>query len=145
MEIGESFRARIGEQIQQAVTKYFDGGYSSQVTVEKSGSRFSAACKLHLDTGVVLQANGQANEPQSAFDAASERIEKRLRRYKRKLKDHHNGNGQNCTEVAYRVMDSVPFEDEEQAVRIANDTKYGLAGAVYTAAGTAARFSKSSR
>jgi ribosome-associated translation inhibitor RaiA len=37
MEIGDSFRARIGEQIEQAVTKYFDGGYSSQVTVEKSG------------------------------------------------------------------------------------------------------------
>lgn len=71
MEIGDSFRVRIGEQIEQAVTKYFDGGYSSQVTVEKSGSRFSADCKLHLDTGVVLQANGQANEPQSAFDAAS--------------------------------------------------------------------------
>ncbi len=101
MEIGDSFRVRIGDQIEQAVTKYFDGGYSSQVTVEKSGSRFSADCKLHLDTGVVLQANGQANDPQAAFDAASERIEKRLRRYKRKLKDHHNGNGQNATEVAY--------------------------------------------
>ncbi|MFD2344537.1 ribosome hibernation-promoting factor, HPF/YfiA family [Sinorhizobium terangae] len=113
MEIGDSFRARIGEQIDQAVTKYFDGGYSSQVTVEKSGSRFSADCKLHLDTGVVLQANGQANEPQAAFDAASDRIEKRLRRYKRKLKDHHNGNGQNAAEVAYTVMDSVPYEDEE--------------------------------
>ncbi|CCE94518.1 ribosome hibernation-promoting factor, HPF/YfiA family [Sinorhizobium fredii] len=113
MEIGESFRSRIGEQIREAVAKYFDGGYSSQVTVEKSGSRFSADCKLHLDTGVVLQANGQANEPQAAFDAASDRIEKRLRRYKRKLKDHHNGNGQNAAEVAYMVMDSVPFEDEE--------------------------------
>ncbi|QFI64887.1 Ribosomal subunit interface protein [Sinorhizobium alkalisoli] len=111
MEIGDSFRSRIGEQIRQAVSKYFDGGYSSQVTVEKSGSRFSADCKLHLDTGVILQANGQANEPQAAFDVASERIEKRLRRYKRKLKDHHNGNGQ--AEVAYRVMDSVPYEDEE--------------------------------
>ncbi|MNT28564.1 Ribosome-associated factor Y [compost metagenome] len=112
MEIGDSFRARIGDQIEQAVTKYFDGGYSSQVTVEKSGPRFSADCKLHLDTGVVMQANGQANDPQAAFDAASERIEKRLRRYKRKLKDHHNGNGQG-TEVAYTVMDSVPFEDDE--------------------------------
>ncbi|MBK5564946.1 ribosome-associated translation inhibitor RaiA [Ensifer sp. 2YAB10] len=113
MEIGDSFRARIGEQIEQAVTKYFDGGYSSQVTVEKSGSRFSADCKLHLDTGVVMQANGQANDPQAAFDAASDRIEKRLRRYKRKLKDHHNGNGQSAAEVAYTVMDSVPFEDDE--------------------------------
>ena len=114
MEIGEAFRLRIEDQIEQAVTKYFDGGYSSQVTVEKSGSRFSADCKIHLDSGAALQANGQANDPQAAFDAASERIAKRIRRYKRKLKDHHNGNGNaGFAEVAYTVMDSVPDEDDE--------------------------------
>ncbi|CAN7565930.1 ribosome-associated translation inhibitor RaiA [Pararhizobium sp. LjRoot235] len=114
MEIGEAFRLRIEDQIEQAVTKYFDGGYSSQVTVEKSGSRFSADCKIHLDSGAALQANGQANDPQAAFDAASERIAKRIRRYKRKLKDHHNGNGNTgFAEVAYTVMDSVPDEDDE--------------------------------
>ena len=113
MEIGDSFRARIGEQIEQAVTKYFDGGYSSQVTVEKSGPRFSADCKLHLDTGVVMQANGQANDPQAAFDAASDRIEKRLRRYKRKLKDHHSGANGAMPEIACTVMDAIPDEDHE--------------------------------
>ncbi|CAN7289265.1 ribosome-associated translation inhibitor RaiA [Rhizobium sp. LjRoot98] len=114
MEIGETFRLRIEDQIEQAVTKYFDGGYSSQVTVEKSGSRFSADCKIHLDSGAALQASGEANDPQAAFDAASERIAKRIRRYKRKLKDHHNGNGHaGFAEVAYTVMDSVPDEDDE--------------------------------
>ncbi|SOC44239.1 ribosomal subunit interface protein [Rhizobium subbaraonis] len=114
MEIGETFRLRIEEQIGSAVTKYFDGGYSSQVTVEKSGSRFSADCKVHLDTGAALQANGEANDPIVAFDAASDRIEKRLRRYKRKLKDHHNGNGHDAyAEVAYTVMDAVPEDSDE--------------------------------
>ncbi|MBD8553703.1 ribosome-associated translation inhibitor RaiA [Rhizobium sp. CFBP 8762] len=114
MDIGDSFRLRIEEQIEAAVTKYYDGGYSSQVVVEKAGSRFSADCKLHIDTGVVLQATGEANEPQAAFDAAAERIEKRLRRYKRKLKDHYNGIGQGpSAEVAYTVMDSVPDEEDE--------------------------------
>ncbi|MFB2549887.1 ribosome hibernation-promoting factor, HPF/YfiA family [Ensifer soli] len=114
MEIGEAFRLRIEEQIAQAVTKYFDGGYSSLVTVDKSASRFVADCKLHLDTGAVLQASGEANDPQIAFDGASERIEKRLRRYKRKLKDHHNGHGQVApAEIAYTVMDALPEEDEE--------------------------------
>ena len=89
MEIGDTFRLRIEEQIGEAVTKYFDGGYSSQVTVEKSGSRFSADCKVHLDTGVALQANGEATDPIVAFDTASERIEKRLRRYKRKRSGLH--------------------------------------------------------
>ena len=114
MEIGDAFRLRIEEQIGAAVTKYFDGGYSSQVTVEKSGSRFSADCKVHLDTGAALQANGEANDPIIAFDAASDRIEKRLRRYKRKLKDHHNGNGHDAyAEVAYAVVDAIPDDADE--------------------------------
>ncbi|MBW6423367.1 ribosome-associated translation inhibitor RaiA [Rhizobium sp. XQZ8] len=116
MEIGESFRQRIEDHIGEAVTKYFDGGYSSQVIVEKAGSRFSADCKVHLDTGIVLHAAGEANDPQASFDAAAQRIEKRLRRYKRRLKDHHAGNHANgSAEVAYTVMDSVPDEDEEIA------------------------------
>ncbi|MGK9054678.1 ribosome-associated translation inhibitor RaiA [Neorhizobium sp. CSC1952] len=114
MEIGDSFRQRIEEQIGEAVAKYFDGGYASQVIVEKSGSRFSADCKVHLDTGIVLHAAGEANDPQGSFDAAAERIEKRLRRYKRRLKDHHAGNHMNGhAEVAYTVMDRIPDEADE--------------------------------
>ncbi|MBB3612229.1 ribosome-associated translation inhibitor RaiA [Rhizobium sp. BK602] len=114
MEIGDSFRQRIEDQIGMAVTKYFDGGYSGQVTVQKSSSRFAADCKLHLDSGVVLHAAGEAMDPQLAFDAASERIEKRLRRYKRKLKDHQASNHTNGhVEVAYTVMDGVPDDDDE--------------------------------
>ncbi|KRB58781.1 hypothetical protein ASE04_03520 [Rhizobium sp. Root708] len=114
MEIGDSFRQRIEDQIDVAVTKYFDGGYSGQVIVEKSNVRFSADCKLHLDSGVVLHAAGEAMDPQPAFDAAFSRIEKRLRRYKRKLKDHHAGNHSNgFAEVAYTVMDAVPDHEDE--------------------------------
>jgi ribosomal subunit interface protein len=114
MEIGESFRQRIEGQIADAVTKYFDGGYAGQVIVEKSGSRFSADCKIHLDTGVVLHAAGEANDPQGSFDAAAERIEKRLRRYKRRLKDHHAGNATNGNaEIAYAIMDAASEEEEE--------------------------------
>jgi ribosomal subunit interface protein len=114
MEIGDSFRTRIEGHIGEAVTKYFDGGYSGQVIVEKSGSRFATDCKVHLDTGIVLHAAGEANDPQVSFDAAAERIEKRLRRYKRKLRDHHAGATPNgYAEIAYTVMDRVPDEDEE--------------------------------
>ena len=114
MEIGDSFRQRIENHIGEAVNKYFDGGYSSQVTVQKAGSRFSADCKVHLDTGIVLHAAGEANDPQASFDAAAARIEKRLRRYKRRLKDHHAGSQSNgYAEVAYTVMDAVPDEAEE--------------------------------
>ena len=117
MEIGDAFRTRIEGRIGEAIEKYFDGGFSGHVTVEKSGPRFSADCVIFLDSGMGLQAAGQAYDPQAAFDAASERIEKRLRRYKRKLKSYDGGgNGASRDEdMSYRVMASVADEDEEVA------------------------------
>lgn len=114
MEIGDAFRSRIESRIGDAVDKYFDGGFSGRVTVEKAGSRFTADCSIHIDTGMVLQATGQAQDPQLAFDGAAERIEKRLRRYKRRLKSHNNGaNGVDPIDMAYRIMSPVGDEDEE--------------------------------
>jgi ribosomal subunit interface protein len=113
MEIGEAFRSRIEGRIGETIEKYFDGGFSGHVTVEKSGPRFSADCVIFLDTGMGLQAAGQAYDPQAAFEAASDRIETRLRRYKRKLRSYDGaGNGRD-EDVAYRVMASVADEDEE--------------------------------
>lgn len=112
MDIGEAFHTRIEGRITESVEKYFDGGFAGRVTVEKSGGRFCADCTLHLDTGAVLQAAGEAQDPQLAFDAAADRIEKRLRRYKRKLKSHGSSQvGDGSLDMAYRIM--APIEDDE--------------------------------
>jgi ribosomal subunit interface protein len=119
MEIGDAFRGRIEGRIAELVNKYFDGGYSGRVTVEKSGFRFSADCMIHLDSGMELQATGEAQEPTLAFDAAADRFEKRLRRYKRRLRSHPNGQdntGANPTDIAYTVMAPVADDDEEVPV-----------------------------
>lgn len=116
MEIGDAFRTRIEQRIGEAIEKYFDGGFSGRVTVEKSGSRFTADCMIHLDTGMSLQAEGRAQDPQASFDAAAERIEKRLRRYKRRLKSHQGAPQEAAwTDVSYRVMAPVAEEDDEVA------------------------------
>jgi ribosomal subunit interface protein len=111
MELGDSFRSLISNRIADAIDKYFSSGFSGHVTVEKSGSRYTADCNLHLDSGVNLQAEGHGQEPQIAFDKAAERIEKRLRRYKRRLKDHHVTPIQ-TDDIAYRVMESMHDDDE---------------------------------
>lgn len=115
MEMGEAFRTRIDQRIEDAISKYFDGGFSGHVTVEKTGGRFSADCRIHLDTGMELQAEGRAMDPQLAFDAAAERIEKRLRRYKRRLKSHQTVSPDDAawTDVPYRVVAPAAEEDEE--------------------------------
>jgi ribosomal subunit interface protein len=116
MDIGDAFRAKIEGRIEDAVNKYFDGGYGGTVTVEKSGSRFSAECLVHLDSGISLQATGQAQDPQLAFDAAAERVEKRLRRYKRRLKAHPVSPASEWIDLDYRVVAPVADEDDEVPV-----------------------------
>jgi ribosomal subunit interface protein len=114
MEIGDAFRSRIEGRIGETIEKYFDGGFSGHVTVEKSGPRFTADCVVFLDTGMGLQAAGQAYDPQAAFEAASDRIETRLRRYKRKLRSYDGAGGSGPDQdVAYRVMAPAPEDDEE--------------------------------
>ena len=112
MDIGDAFRTRIGDRLNEAVDKYFDGNFSGTVVVSKNGSRFSSDCVVHLDTGVVFQAAGQAHEPDVSFAEAAERIEKRLRRYKRRLKDHKASSTEH-RDMASSVMAAIPEEEEE--------------------------------
>ena len=117
MDIGEAFRSRIETRIGEAINKYFDGGFSGHVTVSKSGSGYTADCMIHLDSGAALQATSKGQDPIPAFDGAAERLEKRLRRYKRRLKSHNFGNGANgvaSTDLAYTVMASIADDDEEE-------------------------------
>jgi ribosomal subunit interface protein len=115
MEIGDAFRGRIEGRIGEAVEKYFDRGFSGHVTVAKSKAGFSADTTIHLDSGMTLQTTGEGQEPTQAFEIAADRLEKRLRRYKRRLKSHGNGAepGATDTDAAYRVFSPVADEDEE--------------------------------
>jgi ribosomal subunit interface protein len=112
MDIGDAFRMRIESRISEVMGKYFDRGFSGHVTVEKQGSRFAADCNLHLASGTDIQAAGQAQDPQGAFEIAAERIENRLRRYKSKLKAHVNTAV--AHEITYRVVESLPENDHEE-------------------------------
>jgi ribosomal subunit interface protein len=87
IDIGDALRIRITERITDATTKYFDGGYSGHVTVGKEGFGFRTECAIHLDSGITLEAEALAADAYASADQAASRIEKRLRRYKRRLRD----------------------------------------------------------
>ena len=84
--IGDALRGRVNQRIAEATAKYFDGGYSGHVTIGKDGFGFRTECVVHLDSGIVLEAEAIAGDAYSSADQAAERIEKRLRRYHRRLK-----------------------------------------------------------
>ncbi len=89
IDLGDALRSRIEAGLEAAVTKYFDRPTGGNVTVSKSGYKTNVDCSVHLPSGIVLNAHGDAGEPYAALEEALEKMEKRVRRYKRRLKDHH--------------------------------------------------------
>jgi ribosome hibernation promoting factor len=88
LDLGEALRERISNRIAETVSKYFDGGYSGHVTLAKDGFGFRTECDIHLDSKITLHSEGMASDAYASADQAALRIEKRLRRYHRRLKDH---------------------------------------------------------
>ena len=87
INIGAALRGHINARVDEAAQKYFGGGYSGHVTLGKDGFGFHTECVIHLDSGVVLEAEGMAADPYESADMAAQRIETRLRRYKKIRKD----------------------------------------------------------
>lgn len=115
IDIGSALRGHVETRIGDAVEKYFDGGFTGHVTVEREGSGFKSDCMLHLDTGIDLQAHGQSQDVYKSFDIAADHIEKRLRRYKRRLKEHHAQKHAAAEEAASYVIAALDEEEEVAA------------------------------
>jgi ribosomal subunit interface protein len=89
IEVGEALRERISGRVIEALGKYFGGGFSGHVTVGREAFGFHTECVVHLDSGIVLRADAMAADAYLSADQAAEHLEKRLRRYHRRLKDYH--------------------------------------------------------
>jgi ribosomal subunit interface protein len=87
ISVGEALRGRVSERTDEVLRKYFDGNYSGHITLSKDGFGFRTDCALHLDSGVTLEAESNAADAYASADQALLQIEKRLRRYKSRLKD----------------------------------------------------------
>jgi ribosomal subunit interface protein len=88
LDIGEALRGRVVTRIGEALSKYFDGGYSGHVTIARDGFGFRTGCAVHLDSKITLHSEGSAADAYASADQAALRVEKRLRRYHRRRKDH---------------------------------------------------------
>lgn len=112
IDVGEALRDRIAYGLEDRVSKYFDRTGEAQVMVSKPGWAFNVDCSIHLPSGVTLQAHGEAEDAYQAFEDALEKIEKRVRRYKRRLKDHHkNKDAIPAIEVQEKII--APSADDD--------------------------------
>lgn len=89
IDIGEALQTHVRDQLGAAVAKYAERPTDAHVIFSKNASEFACEAIVHLSTGLTAQASAKAHEIYGAFDACCEKMEKQLRRYKRRLKDHH--------------------------------------------------------
>jgi len=128
IDIGQALRARINARVAEVTAKYFDGGFSGHVTIGKEGFGFRTDCVLHLDSGIVLEADALAADAYASADQAALRLEKRLRRYKHRLRDHQmartgdrpSGDGsleRGATSAPSYVIAAPDHDSEEEATQ----------------------------
>jgi ribosomal subunit interface protein len=89
LDVGDALRTHVKDQLASMVGKYFGNPMEATVILSKDAHLYKADIQVHVGRGILLQSNAEATEPYPAFDEAADRVAKRLRRYKRRLKDHH--------------------------------------------------------
>jgi ribosomal subunit interface protein len=94
IDIGEALQTHVQQQLSEMLGKYAGRPTDATVVFSKSGHEHVCEATVHLSTGLTAQARAHEPEIYAAFDSCSEKMDKQLRRYKRRLKDHHRERSQ---------------------------------------------------
>ena len=116
MDTGSALQEHASDRLNAISEKFFSKALSSAVTFGKApAGAFACDIVLHVNHGLILKSHGQAQDAHQAFDQAAEKVEKQLRRYKRRLKDRHEqaDHALREEEAAYTVFDAGDPESEE--------------------------------
>ncbi len=116
VDVGEALRSRVTDELSNSILKYFDrDGGGADVVVSREGNAFKVDCSVVLASGQQLTTHGVGGDAHLAFDAALEKMAKRVRRYKNRLKDHHGqALAKQAESAAYFVIAAPDAEDDEE-------------------------------
>jgi len=116
IDTGEALQAHVSQRLGAIVEKYFSRALSSHVTFSKApASGFRCDIILHVMQNLVLKATSEAPDAHQVLDLAAEKIDKQLRRYKRRLKDRHEQTAfaQKQEEAAYVIFEEQRDTEDE--------------------------------
>jgi ribosomal subunit interface protein len=113
VDVGDALRMRVSDDLSNTIGKYFERGGGADVVVSRDGHSFKVDCAVTLASGQHLQSHGLGGDAHTAFNAALEKIESRIRRYKRRLKDHHLAALAKQAEAAAYFVIRAPEDEEE--------------------------------
>jgi ribosomal subunit interface protein len=114
VDVGEALRTRVTDELSNSIAKYFDRGGGADVVVSREGTAFKVDCAVTLASGQQLTTHGVGGDAHVAFDMALERMARRVRRYKNRLKDHHGQAAAKQDETAAYFVIAAPDLDEDE-------------------------------
>lgn len=126
VELGTALQERIAYGLEDRVSKYFDRTGEAFVTVSKPGWAFNVDCSIHLPSGVTLQAHGEGDDAYQAFQESLDKIEKRVRRYKNRLRGHRAKEAGPGEDAAERII-LAPSADDDHDDGLDGESLDGLA------------------
>ena len=130
MDVGEALGSRISQELEDGIGKYFErGGQDAEVVVAKDGHGFKVDCWVRLASGQSLVTTGSGGDAHAAFTDSLEKLEKRVRRYKRRLKDHHLGPKRMSPEKTEMAAEAVARSIVLRDPGSVEDEDFGEAGA----------------
>jgi ribosomal subunit interface protein len=114
VDVGDALRSRIVEELSGQIGKFFERGGAADVVVTREAHLFRVDCFVTLASGQQIVAHGHGGDAHAAFGGALDRMEKRVRRYKRRLKNHHGTNGRTDERAPLTVL-RAPEDVEDEA------------------------------
>ena len=91
VDVSDAYTSFAAERVRDALDKYVGSDISGHIRLEKERGRFRTSCSIRLSSGLMLEAQGGGADAYASVDSAVEKLEKRVRRHKRRLKSHHHG------------------------------------------------------
>jgi ribosomal subunit interface protein len=119
MDVGDSLRSHAATMTTTIVERYFGKATEAHVVFSRERHFINAEISVHAGRGLSLQSSGTADDPHVAFDGAAERLDKRLRRHKRRLRNHHGRGKESAAPAPAQEATSyilAAAEDESDAV-----------------------------
>jgi ribosomal subunit interface protein len=89
LDLGDALRAHVTRRMEEVVGKYFDEAIEARVVFSREAHLYRADCSVHVGAGMNSQAEASDTEIYASFDAALVKLEKQLRRDKRRRRDYH--------------------------------------------------------
>ena len=116
IDVGDALSEHVEVALSGMVSKYFDRPVDAVITFSRDARAFRCDAHVHLPTGLNAQSTGRAQDIYAAFDQSAERIDKQLRRYKRRLRDHHRERPDpiQAMSAPEYVLQTAEFENEAE-------------------------------